>query len=116
MLSIDADDRAPDADAGNRTTVHRQALDDIDLLERVAADWSLLDRLPAEDLARLHRAVAGLSVPEARAARKRARREGRDVVRDGLAGLGGAVAPTRLLRQPTLKWRFANARPDRDFK
>ena len=68
----------PDRDAANRTTVHRQALDAIDLLERLAADWSLLDRLPAGDRARLHRAVAGLSVPEPRAGRKRARREIRE--------------------------------------
>jgi NAD(P)-dependent dehydrogenase (short-subunit alcohol dehydrogenase family) len=49
-----------------------------DLLERVAADWSLLDAVPAVDRARLHRAVAGLSVPEARAGRKRAKREERE--------------------------------------
>jgi NAD(P)-dependent dehydrogenase (short-subunit alcohol dehydrogenase family) len=48
------------------------------LLERLAADWSLLDRVPAEDRARLHRAVAGLSVPEPRAGRKRARQANRE--------------------------------------
>jgi NAD(P)-dependent dehydrogenase (short-subunit alcohol dehydrogenase family) len=49
----------------------------VDLLERLAADWSLLDQFPAEDRARLHRAVAGLSVPEPGAGRKRARQADR---------------------------------------
>jgi NAD(P)-dependent dehydrogenase (short-subunit alcohol dehydrogenase family) len=49
-----------------------------DLLERVAADWSLLDAVSAVERARLHRAVAGLSVPEARAGRKRAKRDERE--------------------------------------
>jgi NAD(P)-dependent dehydrogenase (short-subunit alcohol dehydrogenase family) len=49
-----------------------------ELLERLAADWSLLDSLSAADRARLHRAIAGLSVPEPRAGRKRARRTVRE--------------------------------------
>jgi NAD(P)-dependent dehydrogenase (short-subunit alcohol dehydrogenase family) len=52
-----------------------------DLLERLAADWSLLDGLPDADRARFHRAIAGLSVPVPRAGRKRTRhvdRERRD--------------------------------------
>jgi NAD(P)-dependent dehydrogenase (short-subunit alcohol dehydrogenase family) len=40
-------------------------------LERLAADWSLLDRLPAADRQRLHRALAGLSHADPRANRKR---------------------------------------------
>ena len=45
-----------------------------EFLERLAADWSLLDQFPAEDRARLHRAIAGLSVAEPRAKRQRVRR------------------------------------------
>ena len=56
----------------------RQLRDAIDLLERLAADWRLLDRLPAAERARFHRAVAGLTTPEARAGRKRARQEERE--------------------------------------
>ena len=50
----------------------------IDLLERLAADWSLLDQFSAEDRARLHRAIDGLSVPERHARRKRAKQAGRE--------------------------------------
>jgi NAD(P)-dependent dehydrogenase (short-subunit alcohol dehydrogenase family) len=42
-----------------------------ELLELLAADWRLLDRLPADERQRLHRAVARLSVPDRRAERKR---------------------------------------------
>jgi len=45
----------------------------IELLELAAADWRLLDVLPAADRRRLHRAVAGLSVPDRRAGRKRSK-------------------------------------------
>ncbi len=45
----------------------------IELLELAAADWRLLDELPAADRRRLHRAVAGLSVPDRRAGRKRSK-------------------------------------------
>jgi NAD(P)-dependent dehydrogenase (short-subunit alcohol dehydrogenase family) len=62
----------------NRPSVDRQLRDATDLLERLAADWSLLDQFPAEDRARLHRAVAGLSAPDSRAGRKRARRAERE--------------------------------------
>jgi NAD(P)-dependent dehydrogenase (short-subunit alcohol dehydrogenase family) len=63
----------PSQDAVNRATLHQRMLAAIDLLERLAADWSVLDQLPAEDRARLHRAIDGLSVPERHARRKRAR-------------------------------------------
>jgi NAD(P)-dependent dehydrogenase (short-subunit alcohol dehydrogenase family) len=66
----------PDAPAG--PTLDQQLLAATDLLERLAADWSLLDQFPAADRARLHRAVAGLSVPERRAGRKRTRRAARE--------------------------------------
>ena len=49
-----------------------------DLLERLAADWSLLDQFPAGDRARLHRAIDGLSVPERHARRKRAKQADRE--------------------------------------
>jgi NAD(P)-dependent dehydrogenase (short-subunit alcohol dehydrogenase family) len=49
-----------------------------DLLERLAADWSLLDRFHAEDRARLHRAIDGLSIPERHARRKRAKQADRE--------------------------------------
>ncbi len=40
-------------------------------LEQVAADWRLLDELPAEDRRRLHQVIAGLSVRDPLAKRKR---------------------------------------------
>jgi NAD(P)-dependent dehydrogenase (short-subunit alcohol dehydrogenase family) len=43
----------------------------IELLERLAADWRLLDDLPADDRRRLHRAIAGLTAPDRRANRQR---------------------------------------------
>ena len=49
-----------------------------DLLERLAADWSLLDQFSSEDRARLQRAIAGLSVAAPRAGRKRAKQAERD--------------------------------------
>ena len=40
-----------------------------ELLEAIAADWSLLDQLPAEERQRLHQAMAGIYNPDpARAA------------------------------------------------
>lgn len=60
------------------STDERQLQRAIDLLERLAADWSLLDQLRPEDRARLQRAVAGLSLPDRRAGRKRARHAERE--------------------------------------
>jgi NAD(P)-dependent dehydrogenase (short-subunit alcohol dehydrogenase family) len=68
----------PTSEAATGPTLHQELLAAADLLERLAADWSLLDRLPAGDRARLHRAIAGLSVPDPRARRKRARQADRD--------------------------------------
>ena len=42
-----------------------------DVLETIAADWGLLDRLPAEIRERLHRAVAGVHNPDPHARRIR---------------------------------------------
>ncbi len=49
-----------------------------ELLERLAADWSLLEGLPEDARARFHRAIAGLMVPEPRAGRKRTRQTERE--------------------------------------
>jgi NAD(P)-dependent dehydrogenase (short-subunit alcohol dehydrogenase family) len=55
------------------STSRRQLQEAVDLLERLAADWSLLDRFPPDDRARLHRAIAGLSAPQPGSGRRRAR-------------------------------------------
>ena len=51
--------------------VHEQLRAATELLQRIAADWRVLDRLPADDRRRLHQAIARLSVPDPRAKRKR---------------------------------------------
>src|SRR5580765_3280114 len=51
--------------------VHEQLRAATELLQRVAADWRLLDQLTAQDRRRFHQAIAGLSVPDPRAKRKR---------------------------------------------
>jgi NAD(P)-dependent dehydrogenase (short-subunit alcohol dehydrogenase family) len=43
----------------------------IELLQRIAADWRLLDRLTTDDRQRFHQAIAGLSEPDPRVKRKR---------------------------------------------
>ena len=68
----------PIPEAASGPTVHEQVRAATGLLERLAADWSLLDQLPAQDRARLHRAIAGLSVPEPRAGRKRTKQADRE--------------------------------------
>ena len=68
----------PTPEAAIGQSLHVQVLAATDLLERLAADWSLLDQFPAEDRARLHRAIAGLFVPEPHAGRKRARQADRE--------------------------------------
>jgi NAD(P)-dependent dehydrogenase (short-subunit alcohol dehydrogenase family) len=57
--------------AADAADVHDQLRVAIGLLERIAADWRLLDRLPADDRRRLHQAIAKLSAPDPRAKRKR---------------------------------------------
>ena len=73
-----ASEERPARPLASVTDLHQQVASAIGLLERLAADWSLLDGLPAEQRARLHRVVAGLSVPDPRAGRKRARLEERE--------------------------------------
>jgi NAD(P)-dependent dehydrogenase (short-subunit alcohol dehydrogenase family) len=53
----------------------------IDWLEQIAADWSRLDRLPAADRQRLHRAIGALSTADPRANRKRRKAARADAVR-----------------------------------
>ena len=69
----------------------------IELLELAAADWRLLDALPAADRRRLHRAVAGLSVPDRRAGRKRSKAARAEKVRleEGLLETTGIRALRR---------------------
>jgi NAD(P)-dependent dehydrogenase (short-subunit alcohol dehydrogenase family) len=69
----------------------------IELLELAAADWRLLDELPAADRRRLHRVVAGLSVPDRRAGRKRSKAAKAEKVRmeEGLLETTGIRALRR---------------------
>src|SRR5215510_1929138 len=49
-----------------------------ELLECLAADWQLLDQLPADLRERLHRGVMGLVAPDHRTRRRRAKAEARE--------------------------------------
>jgi NAD(P)-dependent dehydrogenase (short-subunit alcohol dehydrogenase family) len=60
------------------TSFGQQLLAATEFLELLAADWSVLDQLPAGVRARLHRAIALLSVPQPGAGRKRTRRAQRE--------------------------------------
>jgi NAD(P)-dependent dehydrogenase (short-subunit alcohol dehydrogenase family) len=64
---------SPTPAAAADRTVAEQLRGATELLERVAADWRLLDELPAADRRRLQRAIADLSAPDPRARRKRAK-------------------------------------------
>jgi NAD(P)-dependent dehydrogenase (short-subunit alcohol dehydrogenase family) len=68
-----ASEERPAPPTGSVTDLHHQITSAIGLLERLAADWSLLDGLPAGERARLHRVVAGLSVADPRVGRTRAK-------------------------------------------
>jgi NAD(P)-dependent dehydrogenase (short-subunit alcohol dehydrogenase family) len=52
-----------------------------EFLEQMAADWQLLDQLPADDRRRLHRAIAGLTVRDPQAKRKRQKAAKADGIR-----------------------------------
>ena len=67
--------------------LHEQLRAAIELLERIAADWRLLDRLTAEDRRRFHQAIARLSEPDPRAKRKRQKAAKAASVRRGEAVL-----------------------------
>jgi NAD(P)-dependent dehydrogenase (short-subunit alcohol dehydrogenase family) len=56
-------------------------------LEQMAADWQLLDQLPVDDRRRLHRAIAGLTVRDPQAKRKRQKAARADGVRQEEAAL-----------------------------
>ena len=73
----------------------------IDWLERIASDWSLLDRLPAADRQRLHRAAAALSIADPRANRKRRQTATADGVRQQEAVLNETGIRT-LRRRPNV--------------
>ena len=64
-MVIPADTRTPDQELAERLRAV------IDLLESIAADWSLLDRLPEEERERLHRVVAQLYNPDPVARRRK---------------------------------------------
>ena len=49
-----------------------------ELLTLLGADWRQLEQLPAADRRRLHQAIAGLSIPEPRARRKRTKAANRE--------------------------------------
>ena len=65
-------ERPPTAAAAERPLLE-QVRTATTLLEVMGADWRLLDALPTADRRRLHRAIAGLSLPDRRARRKRTR-------------------------------------------
>jgi NAD(P)-dependent dehydrogenase (short-subunit alcohol dehydrogenase family) len=52
-----------------------------EFLAQMAADWRLLDQLPADDRRRLHRAIAGLTVRDPQAKRKRQKAAKADDIR-----------------------------------
>ncbi|RPJ64372.1 MAG: SDR family oxidoreductase [Acidobacteria bacterium] len=95
----------PITDAAPGPTLRPQVVAATDLLERLAADWSLLDQLPAEVRARLHRAIAGLSIPEHRARRKRAKQADRERREKRVGQEEGALDGTgirKLRRRPAV--------------
>ena len=59
----------PAADTGRRLLDQLRAA--TELLEVIATDWRLLDQMPAADRRRFHQAIAGVSVPDPHARRKR---------------------------------------------
>ena len=73
----------------------------IDLLERIAADWRLLDRLTSDDRRRFHQAIARLSEPDPRAKRKRQKAAKAAGVRRGEAVLNQTGIRT-LRRRPVV--------------
>ena len=72
-----------------------------ELLQRIAADWRLLDGLTAEDRRRFHQAIARLSVPDPRAKRRRQKAAKAASVRRGEAVLDQTGIRT-LRRRPVV--------------
>ena len=81
--------------------LHEQLRAAIDLLQRIADDWRLLDRLTAEDRRRFHQAIARLSEPDPRAKRKRQKADKAASVRRGEAVLNQTGIRT-LRRRPVV--------------
>ena len=90
-----------DAPSAADTSVDQQLRAAIDLLEQIAADWRLLDRLAPEDRRRLHQALARLSVPDPRAKRKREKAARAEHVRQAEAVLN-ETGIRRLRRRPVV--------------
>ena len=70
----------------------------IDWLERMAADWRLLDAVPIHERQRLHRAIAALSTADPAANRKRRKTAKADRVRQEEAVLNETGIRTRRRR------------------
>jgi NAD(P)-dependent dehydrogenase (short-subunit alcohol dehydrogenase family) len=60
------------------STLLQQVRTVVELLELIGADWKLLDRLPAEERERLHKAVAQIQEPDPIARRRRLKAERRE--------------------------------------
>ena len=60
------------------STLLRQVRTVVELLELIAADWKLLDRLPAQERERLHKAVAQIQEPDPAARRRRLKAQRRE--------------------------------------
>jgi NAD(P)-dependent dehydrogenase (short-subunit alcohol dehydrogenase family) len=73
----------------------------IELLQRIAADWRLLDRLTPDDRRRFHQTIARLSEPDPRAKRKRQKAAKAASVRRGEAVLDQTGIRT-LRRRPVV--------------
>ena len=90
-----------DAPSAADNSVDQQLRAAIDVLEQIAADWRLLERLAPEDRRRLHQALAGLSVPDPRAKRKREKAARAERVRQAEAVLN-QTGIRRLRRRPVV--------------
>jgi NAD(P)-dependent dehydrogenase (short-subunit alcohol dehydrogenase family) len=84
-----------------------------ELLQRIAADWRLLDRLTPDDRRRFHQTIARLSEPDPRAKRKRQKAAKAASVRQGEAVLNQTGIRT-LRRRPVVT--TPNVFPPERFK
>jgi NAD(P)-dependent dehydrogenase (short-subunit alcohol dehydrogenase family) len=99
---MDSDRSAPSQEL-SAAQLDARAEEAVALLERLADDWSLLDQLPRDVRARLHRAMAGLSTHAPRAGRKRAKRAARALRDDKVRQEDAVLNDTgirRLRRRP----------------
>jgi NAD(P)-dependent dehydrogenase (short-subunit alcohol dehydrogenase family) len=88
-----------------------------ELLEAIAADWSLLDHLPAEERQRLHQAVAGVYNPDpvARRQRQKAAERARNAAQARKTDVIRHETGIRTLRRQTV-FTTPNVFPPEDFK